>query len=140
MKTKTTLRLADMPKDYAALVARFMPRPIRDKADYGNTCEIADAFAGFEGRMTADQEDYYDLLCTLIERWDAEHVEWSGVSGRELLAHLLENHGMSGADLSRLLGVSRNLGAAILRGEREITASHARILAKRFALDPGAFI
>ena len=58
----------------------------------------------------------------------------------ELLNYLLENHDMSGADLSRLLGASRHLGPMILRGEFEITAEHARLLSKHFALSPGAFI
>ena len=90
--------------------------------------------------MTADQEDYFDLLCTLIEAWDKEHVKWPKVGPLRLLKYLLENHGMNGADLSRLLGASRQLGPMILRGEREITAAHARVLGKHFALDPGAFI
>ena len=142
MKTarKTKLRFADMPKDYEALCRLHLPRPIRDKADYDNTVEFADPFAGFEDSMTADQEDYFDLLCTLIEAWDKEHVKWPKISGLRMLKYLLENHGMNGADLSRLLGVSRQLGPMILRGDREITAAHARVLGKHFALDPGAFI
>ncbi len=57
-----------------------------------------------------------------------------------MLKYLLENHGMNGADLSRLLGASRQLGPMILRGDREITAEHARALGKHFALSPGVFI
>src|SRR6266478_3717723 len=140
MKTKTILRFDDMPKDYEALCRLYLPRPIRDHADYNNTVEIADIFAGFEDAMTADQEDYFDLLCTLIEAWDKEHVKWPQVGPRKLLKHLMENNRMNGADLSRLLGASRTLGPMILRGEREITADHARILGKHFAMNPGAFI
>ena len=141
MKTKTTLRFADLPKTYEALCRLHLPRPIHDKADYENTVEVADAFAGFEEKLTADQDDYFDLLCTLIEAWESEHVKWPKVSGVRLLKSLLENHDMSGADLSRLLGAtSRHLGPMILRGEREITAEHARVLGKHFALNPGAFI
>jgi len=70
MKTKTKLRFADMPGDYEALCRLHLPRPIHDKADYENTVEVADAFAGFEEKMTAGQEDYFDLLCTLIEAWN----------------------------------------------------------------------
>ena len=63
-----------------------------------------------------------------------------GVAPLELLKHLLAENDMGGADLSRLLGGSRQLGPMILRGERSITAEHARKLGARFALDPGAFI
>jgi HTH-type transcriptional regulator/antitoxin HigA len=139
-KTKTRLHFAGMPKDYEALCRLFLPRPIRDKADYANTVEVADIFAGFEEVMNADQEDYFDILCRLIEAWDAEHVTWPGVSGLDVLRLLVEEHGLSGADLSRILGVSRLLGPMILRGEREITAAHARALGAHFGLPAGTFI
>ena len=71
---------------------------------------------------------------------ESEHVKWRKVRGVEFLKYLLENHHLSGADLSRLPGASRHLGPMILRGEREITAEHARVLGKHFALSPGAFI
>jgi len=45
---------------------------------------------------------------------------------------LLEEHGMSGADLSRLLGADRSLGVRILNGERNLTVEHAKKLAARF--------
>ena len=51
------------------------PRPIHDDVSYRNTVEIADVFAGFEDRMTADQNDYFDLLCQLIEKYDVETVK-----------------------------------------------------------------
>ena len=113
---------------------------IEDEQKLDNTVEIAEVFAGFEDEMSKDQDDYFDLLCTLIEAWDKEHVKWPKVGPLRLLKHLLENNRMCGADLSRLLGASRTLGPMILRGEREITAEHARILAKRFVMNPGAFI
>jgi antitoxin component HigA of HigAB toxin-antitoxin module len=49
-----------------------------------------------------------------------------------MLKHLMEARDMNAADLSRLLRGSLNLGAMILRGERKLTLSHVRILAKRF--------
>jgi len=141
MKTKANLSFAAMPKDYEALCRLFLPRPIHDKTDYANTVEMAEVFAGFEKMMTVDQTDYFDHLCTLIERYDAERMKWRKVSGVGLLQHLLDDHGLSGADLSRILGASsRHLGPMILRGEREITAEHARVLGKHFALNPGVFI
>jgi antitoxin component HigA of HigAB toxin-antitoxin module len=57
-----------------------------------------------------------------------------------MLKHLLEQHGLSGVDLSRLLGVSSKLGPMILRGERSITVEHARALGAHFGLPAGAFI
>ena len=72
MNTKHTQSFHAMPKDYAGLCGVFLPRPIHDKVGYENTVEIADVFAGFESEMTADQNDYFDLLCDLIGKHDQE--------------------------------------------------------------------
>ena len=63
-----------------------------------------------------------------------------GKKGLTLLRHLLNEHGMNGADLSRILGTSRTVGPMILRQQRSITASHARLLGNHFGLPAGAFI
>lgn len=136
----TRLRFADMPRDYVALCQVHLPRPIHDKAEYESTFEIAEVFAGFEGKMTAEQDDYFDMLCTLLQAWDKANVKWPDVTPLGMLKHLLEEHKMSGADLSRLLGGSRHLGPMILRGERSITADHARKLSAHFGLGVEAFI
>lgn len=94
--------------------------------------------------LNADQQDYLEALMVFVERYDDAHaqtqVDTRRVSGLRLLRTLLAEHGLGGADLSRLLGASRTLGAMILRGERNITAEHARTLGKHFNLDPGLFI
>lgn len=140
MKTKQVYSFNSMPKDYAGLCGVFLPRPIHDKASYENTVEIADVFAGFEDSMTADQNDYFDLLCDLIEKREKETVRPSKLRSLALLKHLAQEHGLPGAALSRILGKSSSLGPMILRGERKITADHAVILGKHFGLRPDVFL
>lgn len=138
MKTATRYRFADLPKDYTALCALLMPRPIRDKVDLANVTEITDALAGH--KLTKDQDDYFDLLCRLIEDYEREHVPAPKVDGLTALRHLLEANDLNAADLSRLLGASRTLGAMILRGERRLTVDHVRTLAKHFSVSPELFL
>jgi HTH-type transcriptional regulator/antitoxin HigA len=140
MKTKTKFRFQDLPKDYASLCRVFLPRPIHDAAEYDNTAEVTDAMALWHEDFTADQADYFDLLCSLIEEYDAEHVKWPKLKGRDILQHLLDEHDLAAADLSRILGGSRNLGAMILRGDRNLTLSHVRKLAVHFKVSPALFI
>src|SRR6266480_2998448 len=116
MKTKAKLRFTDLPKDYAALCRVFLPRPIRDAVDYSNVAEVADAMALWQDDFTSDHRDYFDLLCSLMEDYDREHVKWPKLNARDRLQHLLEENNLTSADLSRLLSGSRNLGAMILRG------------------------
>ncbi|MGH7968149.1 MAG: helix-turn-helix domain-containing protein [Limisphaerales bacterium] len=140
MKAKTKLSFADMPKDYAGLCGVLLPRPIRDSVDYANVAEVTDAMVLWRKDFTADQRDYFDMLCALIEDYDAEHVKWPKVKGREILRHLLDEHDLAAADLSRILGGSRNLGAMILRGDRNLTLEHIRKLAAHFKAGPELFI
>ena len=98
------------------------------------------AMALWQDDFTADQRDYFDLLSSLIEEYDAEHVKWPKLKGWEIVQHLLDEHGLSAADLSRILGGSRNFGAMILRGDRTLTLAHIRKLAAYFKVGPELFI
>lgn len=138
--TQAKIEFVRLPKDYAGLCRMLTPRPIHDKVDYENVTEITDAMAGH--KLTADQEDYFYLLCRLIEDYEKEHaqLDTSKVTGLEALQHLLEAHDMSAADLARLLDVHRTLGAMILRGERQLTLAHVRTLAKHFSVSADLFL
>ena len=140
MKTKTKLRFQDMPKDYPALCRVFLPRPLHDAVDYANIVEVADAMTLWHDDFTRDQADYFDLLCSLIEEYDSKNVKWPKATGVDVLKHLLSEQGLAAADLSRLLGGSRNLGAMILRGERKLTLNHVRTLSRRFSVSADVFL
>ena len=129
MKTKLTFK--DLPKNYQGLLALHMLRPIHDKVDYGNALEILDAMAG--QNLNRDQDDYFEALSLLVEAYESAHLPGlPSKRGLPLLQHLVEENGMSAADLSRLMGTDRSLGVRILNGERNLTVDHARKLAARF--------
>jgi len=83
MKTTKKLRFTDMPRECAALCRMHLPRPIHDKAEYESALEIAEAFAGFEEKMTTDQTDCFDLICALLETWEASLIRIPKESNRE---------------------------------------------------------
>ncbi len=137
--TRSKIEFARLPKDYASLSRMLTPRPIHDKVDFENVTEITDAMAGH--KLTPDQADYFDLLCRLIEDYENEQgLPAPKVGGLDVLRHLLEAHDMSAADMARLLGVHRTLGAMILRGERQLTLAHVRTLAKHFSVSSDLFL
>jgi HTH-type transcriptional regulator / antitoxin HigA len=140
MKRKTSLRFQDLPRDYASLCRVFLPRPIHDAVDYANVAEVSDAMALWQDDFTRDQADYFELLCSLIEEYDAKTVKWPKVTGVDALKHLLAEQSLAAADLSRLLGGSRNLGAMIVRGERKLTLNHVRTLVRRFGVSADLFL
>lgn len=142
-QTRNNKKFQGPPADnYAALVATLPPRPLHDKHDYENAVEMMGRLIGYD--LNRDQQDYLEALGVFVDQYEAAHQETQlstdHVGGLRLLKSLMDDHNMSGADLARLLGASRSLGPMILRGERAITAEHARILGNHFKLDAGLFI
>lgn len=140
MKTKQSKPFRSLPKSYGELCRMYLPRPIHDKIDYENTVEVADSFAGFEELMNEDQNDYFDLLCNIIEMHEKENVSPVIRDGRDILNHLAQEQNLNGADISRILGRSSPLGRKILSGERKVTAAHAICLGKYFGVRADLFI
>ena len=139
MKTAAKLTYDNLPKTYEKLFRLHMPRPIHGKAAYNKICKVADVLAGH--KLNADQNDYFFLLCHLIEAYDKENSPPAPkVSGLDMLKYLMEEHDLTGDDLAKILKVDRSLAYRILNGERNLTTAHIKNLAAHFHLSPGLFI
>ena len=139
-KSRPFVNYSDIPKTYRELCQLYLPRPIHDEAEDAEATAMMNALAVFT-RLNAEQQDYFDVLTEFVDEFDkAKRVEWPKITGREALKHLLEENGMTAADLSRMLRTSRNLGAMILRGERKLTLKHVRILARHFRVSADLFL
>ena len=144
---KTTVRtladaesFANLPKDYTGLCQRYVPRPLHDATDYAAARRAIEPLLGFEERLTADQVDYLEAVSSFIEAHDQARVKWPRGTTLDTLKFLLEQHGMSAADLSRVLGGDRSMGPKLLRGERRLTVDHIRTLARHFHIEPGVLL
>lgn len=80
-----------------------MPRRIHDDVEYGSVAEVTEAIVLWQDNFNADQRDYFDLFCGLIEGYDRKQVRWPKVTVRARIRHLLEEAGLSTADRSRML-------------------------------------
>ena len=129
----------DLPETFKELCAVQLPRTIRDKVDYENTAEIVDRLAVLD-RRTAGQEEYLETLTQLIEAYDNGNFQVAVASAPlDAIRFLMDAHDLSASDIGRILG-NRSLGAAILRGDRQISKENALKLAAHFKLNPGLFI
>ena len=127
------------PGTYADLVRAFPLRPLHDETDYDNALEVAEALVGLTA-MTVDQADYLDVLVDIIQKYEArQHAIGGTVTSVATLEQLLEEREMNASDLGRLLG-NRALGGAILRGQRQLSKAHVRILADYFKVGADLFI
>ena len=139
-KTRRFASYPDIPKTYRELCQLYLPRPIHDDAEDAEASAMMYALAVF-ARLNAEQRDYLNVLTEFVDEFDkAKNIRWPKISGLDVLKQLLEEQDKSAADLSRLLGGSRNLGAMILRGERKLTLNHVRTLARHFRVSADLFL
>jgi HTH-type transcriptional regulator/antitoxin HigA len=136
MKTTTRQRqnfpaFAKAPTDYAALCGIYLPRPLHSKAETIAAAQVVESLAGHT--LSEGQEDFLEIVSHYLDEYDRKNEpQPSEANALEVLRMLVEERGMTGKDLSRILGASRNLGAMILRGDRGLTARHIRALAAHF--------
>jgi HTH-type transcriptional regulator/antitoxin HigA len=137
-KTHQKTAFADIPLDYAGLVAMFPPRPIHDAVDYANTMEVVMTMAGH--KLTRDQDDYLTILSEMILHYDREH---DGPRKRgtphQRLQYLVKEAGLSASDLGRLLG-NRGMGSVFLSGKRGLSKANIRKLAEHFKVRADYFL
>ena len=139
MKTSTRYSFKRLPKTYDRLARLLPPRPIHDDTDLANVIEMIDALAGYD--LNEDQRDYLDALSTFVETYESENheIDDSHITPVDALRFLVEEHGMNGSDVGRLLG-ARTLGPAILRGDRQLSKMHIKKLAEHFKVDASLFL
>jgi len=79
-----------------------------------------------------------DTLGTLIEAYETEHCAIPNCSGSDVLAYLMEEHGLSLSDLPEI-GTSETI-EAILNKEQALTLSQIQQLAQRFKVQTQVFL
>lgn len=139
MKTQSIPEIEKLPRTFDSLCRMFPLRPIHDEADLENATEVIDAMAGH--RLSKDQADYLEALSNLVGAYEDLHdrKDLSGVTPLKALQYLVQENGMTASALGELLG-NRSLGSKVLRGERELSKAHVRILANKFRVNPGLFL
>ena len=140
VKTARAIAAREIPGRFTDLVALLPPHVIRDEADYDNVIEFMDKLLA-RPKLTKGQTEFFETWSVLIGAYEDVHhaIDTSDISGLDSLKYLLEQSGMNASDLGNLLG-NRSLGSKILRGERELSKAHLRILADRFKVEAGLFL
>ena len=146
MSTTTTakLKFANMPTNYAGLVAMRPPRPIRDAVDAANVEEIVMEMAGHP--LSPDQDDYHELLSDLLLKYqEANEPALPSRGARDRspyarLKNLIVQSGTTPTQLAKLLDCSQPLVSLLLSGKRKVSKANAKKLAAHFRLDAGYFL
>jgi HTH-type transcriptional regulator/antitoxin HigA len=80
----------------------------------------------------------FDTLGTLIEAYETEHYSIPNCSGSDVLAYLMEEHGLGISDFPEI-GTSETI-ETILNKDRALTLSQIQQLAQRFKVQPQVFL
>ncbi len=132
MKSQTITRTLKNPENYAPLLA------IRNAREYEAAVARLNELIDDVGDNPKDPRyRFIETLSVLIEAYDDEHHEIPDLSGTEMLKFLMEQHGLSQADLPEV--GSQGVVSELLRGKRELNVRQIVALAERFHLSPNAF-
>jgi HTH-type transcriptional regulator / antitoxin HigA len=137
-RTKTTA-WGEADPAYLTLIRRFPLRPIRTEAELDAAAAIIDELTGLDD-LSSTESDYLDVLGDLVEKYEDEHVEMPHVSDAEMLRSLMDEKGVSQADVVRGTEISKTVLSLVLHGKRDLTREHIEVLSRYFGVNPAAFL
>jgi HTH-type transcriptional regulator/antitoxin HigA len=114
------------------------PQPIETDAELDAAIVMLDELLD-RASPTPTEDDLIDLLGVLTENYEQAHLDWPPVSGVAVLRHLMEENGLTQADLAADFG-GKSIVSEVLSGKRALSKTHVRRLSERFGLSADVFL
>ena len=122
---------------YVELLQKFPPRPVTSETEFEATQTMINQLLD-KSELTPDEEDYLDVLGTLIYNYEQQQEIIPDIYGIELLKFLLEERDLKQKDLVPIFK-TESIVSAVLNGKRQLTSRHIQELAAFFHLSPSVF-
>ncbi|NEQ70388.1 MAG: transcriptional regulator [Symploca sp. SIO2D2] len=122
---------------YLELLKTFPPRPISSEEELLATQKVIDLLID-RGTLTLDEQDYLNVLGSLVYEYEQKNETIPDIHGVELLKALLDEFGLQQQDLVPIFK-SESVVSAVLNGQQQLTTSHIHKLAELFMISPAAF-
>jgi HTH-type transcriptional regulator / antitoxin HigA len=119
---------------YFNLVRRVPLRPLHSGADLDRAVAMIDALTD-RAELSPEEEDYLEVLAGLVEDYPLP-----AMSPIEALRYLLDENGMTQAQLSAQTGIAVATISEVLNEKRGISPKVRTALASRFKVDPALFV
>jgi HTH-type transcriptional regulator/antitoxin HigA len=141
LQKDSKLKPQKVSESYIEMVEFFPLRPITAKKQYEAALQITEHLINALNEKKADEgvEIYLQTLTDLISDYEAKMYAAPEVSGREMLAYLMDLKGLNQTDVAKELGGQPNV-SKVLKGERELNLRQIRELAEKFKVEPSLFI
>jgi HTH-type transcriptional regulator/antitoxin HigA len=123
---------------YTALLMKFPPRVIRTEEQ--NESYIAALYTLEQQHLSwsSEEAELADLLTLLIEDFEEKQYALPRSSPLEVLAFLMDQHGLMQEDLADVFGTP-SIVSEVISGKREMNKEHIRRLSERFGVSPELF-
>ena len=126
---------------YLELIQHVPLRPIRTDEELDEAVNMVDYLLDqLDNRpWTQDEQDYVDVLATLIEKYEDEHVVFDRVSDSAMLRHLIEAKGVTQSRVAKDCNIAESTISAVLCGQRKLNREHIARLSRYFHVNPTVF-
>jgi HTH-type transcriptional regulator/antitoxin HigA len=124
-------------KSYIDLLISFPPRLIRSEEDLDAVQKVVYDLID-RGNLSAEEEEYMNVLCTLVGQYEQVHHPIPDIYGVELIEALLEEFNLKQKDLVPIFK-TESIVSAVLNGHRKLMTEHIEKLADFFHVSPAVF-
>lgn len=124
---------------YKELLTIYQPKLIKTEEENEKALAIVEELMHRNNR-TLEENELYELLVTLIEKFEQEYYNpIQATTPHSLLLFLMEQKGIKQSDLVGVIG-SKGVVSEVVNGKREISKAQAKALGDFFNVDAGLFI
>ena len=137
--TRTATKTTRTTEAYLELLRRFPLRPIRSEDALDKAIEVVNDLS-IRPHLSQDEDDYLDVLSTLIEAYEDEHYPIPPATDSAMLAHLIEARGITQAEFARRAEIAISTISEVISGKRRLTREHIDRISRAFNTPPDIFI
>jgi HTH-type transcriptional regulator / antitoxin HigA len=136
--TRTKLRPGKMPDTYFELVRRHPLKSIQTDADLDAAQAVIDDLLRQD--LDAGGQAYLDALSDLVILYERDRHPVPPLTPHELLTYLLDERGMSQAELVRRTGIAKATVSDLVSGKRAFTVEQMHVVAGVFGVPASVFL
>jgi HTH-type transcriptional regulator / antitoxin HigA len=136
--TKSKVPARAIPDSYLALVKQHPLTSIRSEDDLDAAQAVVDGLLREE--LDEGKKAYLDALSDLVIVYEQEHHAVAPLPPHELLVQMLDERGMSQAELARTAGLAKATVSDLATGKRPFTVKQMHAVARIFGLPATVFL
>jgi HTH-type transcriptional regulator / antitoxin HigA len=127
------------PNKYSELLTQYQPKLIRTEADNEKALAIVEELMHRIDR-SLEENELYDLLITLIEKFEQEYyLPGNDSTPHSMLLFLMDQQNLQATDLVEVFG-SEAIATEAISNQIEFSKEQIKALGKFFQVDPGLFL